>query len=135
MRELGNGHRLQIAMLGAMAAGFATLAAISMAKAQGSGQVNIYSYREPGLINPLLETFTKKSGIKTNVIFAAAGLNERMAAEGASSPADLLFTVDAGRLSEAKDAGLTQPVSQPILLANIPPTFRDAANHWFGLTM
>jgi len=61
-------------------------------------------------------------------------LKSRMAAEGANSPADLLFTVDAGRLSEAKDAGLTQPVSMPELNV-IPPAFRDPAGHWFGLTM
>ena len=74
------------------------------------GEVNIYSYREPQLIDPLLKAFTDKTGIKANVVYAAAGLNERLAAEGQNSPADLLFTVDAGRLSEAKDAGLTQPV-------------------------
>ena len=78
--------------------------------ALAQGEVNIYSYRQPQLIDPLLKAFTDKTGIKTNVIFAAAGLNERLAAEGQNSPADLLFTVDAGRLSEAKDAGLTQPV-------------------------
>jgi iron(III) transport system substrate-binding protein len=127
-------NRLGTAMLGAMTAGFAMLAALAMAKAQGTGQVNIYSYREPGLINPLLEAFTKKTGIKTNIVYAAAGLNERLAAEGKNSPADLLFTVDAGRLSEAKDAGLTQPVSLPIL-NSIPAQYRDPNNHWFGLTM
>ncbi len=99
------------------------------------GEVNIYSYRQPQLINPLLEAFTKKTGIKTNVVYAAAGLNERLAAEGQNSPVDLLFTVDAGRLSEAKDAGLTQPVSTPGLLTAIPATYRDPANHWYGLTM
>ena len=99
------------------------------------GEVNIYSYRQPPLIDPLLKAFTDKTGIKTNVIFAAAGLNEKLAAEGQNSPADLLFTVDAGRLSEAKDAGLTQPVASPSLTSAIPPQFRDPDNHWFGLTM
>ncbi|HXF53973.1 MAG TPA: Fe(3+) ABC transporter substrate-binding protein [Hyphomicrobiaceae bacterium] len=127
-------NRLGAAMLGALTAGLAVLSALTMAKAQGAGQVNIYSYREPGLINPLLEAFTKKTGIKTNVVYASAGLNERLAAEGQNSPADLLFTVDAGRLSEAKDAGLTQPVSLPIL-NTIPAQYRDPDNHWFGLTM
>lgn len=118
-----------------MAVGGAALTlAIGAGQAVAQGQVNIYSYREPGLINPLLKAFTEKTGIKANVIFAAAGLNERMKAEGAASPADLLFTVDAGRLSEAKDDGLTQPVNLPSL-AHIPATFRDPQNHWFGLTM
>lgn len=128
-------RRLRIALLGALSAGFGTLAVISVAKAQGAGQVNIYSYREPGLINPLLKAFTDKTGVKANIIFAAAGLNERMQAEGAGSPADLLFTVDAGRLSEAKDAGLTQPVDLPALKTSVPASFRDPQGHWFGLTM
>ena len=102
--------------------------------ASAAEKVNIYSYRQPQLIDPLLKAFTAKTGIETNVVFAAAGLNERMAAEGANSPADLLFTVDAGRLSEAKDAGLTQAVTLPELNV-IPAAFRDPAGHWFGLTM
>lgn len=109
------------------------IAVSSAALAQG--EVNIYSYREPGLIDPLLKAFTEKTGIKTNVVFASAGLNERLAAEGQNSPADLLFTVDAGRLSEAKDAGLTQPVDSAALKAAIPAPYRDSANHWFGVTM
>ena len=94
--------------------------------AHAQGEVNVYSYREPQLIDPLLEAFTKKTGIKANVVYAAAGLNERLAAEGQNSPADLLFTVDAGRLSEAKDAGLTQPVDSAALDAAVPAKFRDA---------
>ena len=102
--------------------------------ATAQGEVNIYSYREPALIDPLLKAFTEKTGIKTNVVFASAGLNERLAAEGAASPADLLFTVDAGRLSEAKDAGLTQPVTSPILDV-VPAAYRDPEGHWYALTM
>lgn len=128
-------RQLRIAVAGSLAASLGSLAAVPMAEAQGAGQVNIYSYREPGLINPLLKAFTDKTGIKTNVIFAAAGLNERMQAEGAGSPADLLFTVDAGRLSEAKDAGLTQPVDLPSLKAAVPASFRDPQGHWYGITM
>jgi iron(III) transport system substrate-binding protein len=117
----------------------ATFTAIALgciaAPGLAQGEVNIYSYRQPQLINPLLEAFTKKTGIKANVVYAAAGLNERLAAEGTNSPADLLFTVDAGRLSEAKDAGLTQPVNTATLIEAIPATFRDPDNHWYGLTM
>jgi iron(III) transport system substrate-binding protein len=109
--------------------------AISSTATMAQERVNIYSYREPGLIDPLLKAFTARTGIQTNVIFASAGLNERLAAEGQNSPADLLFTVDVGRLSEAKDAGLTQPALSPTLAANIPAAYRDPTNHWFGLTM
>jgi iron(III) transport system substrate-binding protein len=104
------------------------------AAAQAQEEVNIYSYREPGLIDPLLKAFTAKTGIKANVVFASAGLNERLAAEGKNSPADVLLTVDAGRLSEAKDGGLTQAVDSAVL-KTVPAHFRDADNHWFGLTM
>ncbi len=116
----------------ALLAGGLANAAVTTALAQG--EVNIYSYREPGLIEPLLKAFTAKTGIKAQVVFASAGLNERMQAEGALSPADVLFTVDAGRLSEAKDAGLTQSVTSPVLQA-IPATYRDPDGHWFGLTV
>jgi iron(III) transport system substrate-binding protein len=105
------------------------------APALAQGEVNIYSYREPQLIDPLLKAFTDKTGIKANVVYAGAGLNERLAAEGQNSPADLLLTVDAGRLSEAKDAGLTQPVDSAVLKNAIPAQFRDPADHWFGVTM
>ena len=121
------------ASVGAFFAAIA-LSSTLVGAASAAEKVNIYSYRQPQLIDPLLKAFTAKTGIETNVVFAAAGLNERMAAEGANSPADLLFTVDAGRLSEAKDAGLTQPVSMPELNV-IPAAFRDPAGHWFGLTM
>jgi iron(III) transport system substrate-binding protein len=117
-----------------LALALAALSALAPA-ALAQGEVNIYSYRQPQLIDPLLKAFTDKTGIKTNVVYAAAGLNERLAAEGRNSPADLLFTVDAGRLSEAKDAGLTQPVASAVLAGAIPAQFRDPDKHWFGLTM
>lgn len=112
----------------------AVFALATCTAAHAEQAVNIYSYREPGLIDPLLKAFTARTGIATNVVFANAGLNERLAAEGAGSPADLLLTTDAGRLSEAKDAGLTQPVGGAILEA-IPAPYRDPDGHWFGLTM
>jgi iron(III) transport system substrate-binding protein len=119
----------------AIMATLAVLPAMSLQAAFAQEKVNIYSYREPQLIDPLLKAFTAKTKIETNVIFAASGLNERLAAEGQNSPADLLLTTDAGRLSEAKDAGLTQPVAIAALNTAIPPAYRDADNHWFGLTM
>jgi iron(III) transport system substrate-binding protein len=122
--------------LGALAAAIAlsttTIGAVSAAE-----KVNIYSYRQPQLIDPLLKAFTAKTGIETNVVFANAGLEERIAAEGANSPADVLFTVDIGRLTEAKEKGLTQPVVAASIpeLAAIPANFRDSEGHWFGLTL
>lgn len=103
--------------------------------AKAEGEVNIYSYRQPFLINPLLEDFTKKTGIKTNVIFAKKGLIERMAAEGKLSPADVLLTVDIGRLTGAVEKGVVQPVASDVLKGNIPARYRSAKDEWFGLTL
>ncbi len=97
--------------------------------------VNIYSYRQPFLINPLLEAFTKKTGIKTKVIFAKKGLIERIAAEGKLSPADILLTVDIGRLTGAVEKGIVQSVSSSALTDNIPAQYRSEKNDWFGLTV
>ncbi len=102
--------------------------------ARADGEINIYSLRQPYLINPLLEAFNKSTGIKTNVIYADKGLIERMAAEGANSPADILLTADIGFLANAVDQGVTQPVDSAVLKANIPANFRDPAGQWFGLT-
>jgi iron(III) transport system substrate-binding protein len=109
----------------------ATLTAVP---AFADGEVNIYSYRQPYLIEPLLDAFTKETGIKTNVVFASEGLGERIAAEGANSPADVLLTVDIGRLDGAKQLGISQPVVSEVVNANVPAEFRDPEGHWIGLT-
>lgn len=102
--------------------------------AQAAGEVNIYSYRQPVLIEPMLKEFTKKTGIKANVVYAKKGLSERIKAEGANSPADLIFTVDIGRLTGAVSQGVTQPVKNKTINANIPANLRDPKGNWFGLT-
>lgn len=112
----------------------ATLFILGGIPAQAAEEVNVYSLRQPYLINPLLEAFTKKTGIKVNTIFADKGLIERMAAEGRNSPADVLLTADIGFLTSAVDQGVTQAVDSPVINANIPAQYRDPAGHWFGLT-
>lgn len=97
-------------------------------------EVNIYSHRQPELIQPLLDAFTAETGITTNVAFVDKGMAERLTAEGDRSPADLVLTVDIARLTEVVDAGVTQPVTSAVLEANIPAEFRDPAGQWFGLT-
>ncbi|MGI9385065.1 MAG: Fe(3+) ABC transporter substrate-binding protein [Methyloligellaceae bacterium] len=104
------------------------------AVADAAEEVNIYSYRQPYLIGPLLEAFTKKTGVKANVIFAKKGLIERIAAEGRNSPADVLLTVDIGRLTGAVKQGVSQAVENAALSKNIPAQYRDPNNQWFGLT-
>jgi iron(III) transport system substrate-binding protein len=103
--------------------------------AWANGEVNIYSYRQPELIKPLLDAFTKETGITTNVLFLDKGLVERIRAEGANSPADVILTIDIARLSEAKDGGVVQPVKGNATIdKDIPAAFRDPDGEWFGLT-
>ncbi len=101
---------------------------------QAGETVNIYSYRQPELIKPLLDEFTKATGINTKIIFAKKGLGERVNAEGINSPADVLFTVDIGRLDGAKKLGITQAVQSETINQNIPAQYRDVDGHWIGLT-
>ncbi len=97
-------------------------------------EVNVYSYRQPFLIKPMFDQFTKETGIKVNTVFAKKGLVERLQNEGKNSPADLIFTVDVGNLSGAVQSGVTQGVESDTLNRNIPSEFRDTDGHWFGLT-
>ena len=97
--------------------------------------VNIYSYRQPDLIKPLLDVFTKETGIKTEVQFLKKGMIEKLEAEGVNSPADVILTVDIGRLSGIVSKGLSQPVTSEAINSNIPENFRGKAGDWFGLTI
>ena len=99
-----------------------------------ASEVNIYSYRQPFLIEPLTTAFTDKTGIKVNIVYLRKGMIERMKAEGKRSPADVVLTVDISRLSALVEAGLTQQVVSQILSTNVPEKYRDPAGHWFGLT-
>ena len=119
------------APLGAVV-GALTLVLASPVPAQ---ELNLYTYREPGLIKPLIDEFTKETGIKVNTLFAASGLEERLRAEGANSPADVLLTVDIGRLQQAKDLGVTQAVKSAALEKAIPAAYRDPEGHWFGVSL
>ncbi|GFO82103.1 MAG: iron ABC transporter substrate-binding protein [Methyloceanibacter sp.] len=111
-----------------------TTSAGSHALAADAGEVNIYSYRQPYLIDPLLKEFSDETGIKTNVIFASKGLIERIQAEGRNSPADLVLTVDIGNLSQAVAADITQPVESETVDASIPASYRGVNDEWIGLT-
>lgn len=102
--------------------------------AYADGVVNIYSQRQPFLIEPLLKAFTEETGIETKVLHLNEGLPERIAAEGMNSPADIILTVDIGRLMAVVDEGVTQPVENEVLNETIPSQYRDPAGHWFGLT-
>jgi len=112
---------------------YVTLLILGAAPLFGS-EINIYSYRQPFLIQPLTDAFTEQTGIKVNVAYLRKGMIERMKAEGKRSPADVVLTVDISRLAAVVEANLTQPVLNKTLEKNIPTIYRDPDNHWFGLT-
>lgn len=111
----------------------AILAAV-MASPAVADEVNIYSYRQPELIQPLLDAFTEQTGVETNVAYVDKGLVDRLVAEGRRSPADIILTTDISRLTAAKEAGVTQTVDSTILTEALPESVRDPEGHWFGMT-
>ena len=110
------------------------LATLLAGPAAADGTVNIYTYRQPDLIQPVLDAFTAETGIKTEVLFLDKGLEERVAAEGENSPADVIMTVDIARLTAAKEKGITQPLDDETINKNIPAEYRDPEGDWFGVT-
>ncbi len=103
--------------------------------ALAEGTVNVYSYRQPQLVEPLFKAFTDKTGIAVKMVFAEKGLIERLEQEGPLSPADVLMSADVGRLVEASAKGLGQPVVSEAITSKIPANLRAEDNQWFGLTM
>ena len=106
----------------------AALGATVFSPAASAGEtVNVYSYRQPALVQPLFDAFTATTGIAVRVLFAENGLVERIAQEGQNSPADVLLTADAGRLVEAASRGIAAPVTSPAILTKIPANLRGGA--------
>jgi iron(III) transport system substrate-binding protein len=102
----------------------------------GNDEVNLYSARMEALIKPLLDQFTEETGIKVNLVTGkASALLKRLVTEGSNSPADLFITTDAGRLFQAKEAGVLQPVSSKQLHSAVPASLRDPQGYWYGLSL
>ncbi len=101
---------------------------------QAADVVNLYSYRQPYLIQPLIDAFTEQTGIAVNLVYARQGLLERLRAEGANSPADAVITSDIGRLSDLAEADLLQPISSPRLSRAVPEHLRHPDGLWYALT-
>jgi len=120
--------RMKLAATAAMA-----LAAMPFS-ASADGDVNIYSYRQAYLLEPLLNAFEKETGIDTNVVFAKQGLAERLEREGRNSPADVVMTVDISRINELVERDLVQGVDSDVLNSNIPENLRHPEGKWFALT-
>lgn len=131
MRIMKQAFGIQVSRfaLAALALGLVIAASPVMA-----GEVNIYSARQESLIKPQLDAFTAKTGIKVNLVAGKAEeLVQRLKTEGKNSQADLFFTTDAGNLASAKEMGLFQPISSPVLAAAIPAKYRDPEGYWIGL--
>jgi iron(III) transport system substrate-binding protein len=109
--------------------------ATGMSAQAQSRELNIYTTREPGLIQPILDDFTTDTGIKVNVVFLRDGLLERVKAEGERSPADLLMAADSGMLIDLVLNGVTQGVRSKSLESAIPAYLRGKTGHWFALSL
>ena len=97
--------------------------------------VNVYSARHYDTDMAMYERFTEETGIKVNLIEGSSdALIERIKSEGQFSPADMLITVDAGRLWRAEKEGIFQPVDSAVLSERIPAHLRHPEGKWFGLS-
>ena len=99
-------------------------------------EVVVYSARNEQLIKPLFDAYTAETGTKIRFITDKEGpLLERLKAEGASTPADMLITVDAGNLWLAAKEGVLAKVDSATLKANVPAHLRDPDGQWYGLSI
>jgi iron(III) transport system substrate-binding protein len=104
--------------------------------AHAADELVVYSARNEQLVRELFDTYSKDTGTRIRFITDKAGpLMQRLKAEGANTPADLLITVDAGNLWRAAEEGVLQPVDSAVLSKNIPAHLRDPGNRWFGLSV
>ena len=127
--------QLRFAALAIRAVGLAAALSVSVAYAQ-QPVVNLYSSRHYQTDEALYANFEKATGIKVNRIDAPEDpLIERMKSEGDKSPADVLITVDMGRLLKAQQLGLFQPISSKLLEEKIPAELRAADGSWFGFSV
>lgn len=111
-----------------------TMAALALTAAAGvaTAEVNVYSYRQDFLIKPMLDEFTKETGIKVNAIYVKNGIAEKLKQEGKHTPADVVLTVDISRLEQLVKEDLTQPIKSSVVDANIPKNLHG--KHWVALT-
>ena len=101
-----------------------------------SNEVNVYSARKEALIKPLLERFSNQTGIKVNLVTGKAdALLKRLESEGRNTLADLLITVDAGRLHRAKQAALLGKTSSDEISRQVPQRYRDRDDNWVALSV
>lgn len=108
---------------------------IACGSSSNSEVVNVYTHRHYKADDDLFAKFTEETGIKVNIVNASADeLIQRLETEGKNSNADILITVDAGRLYRAQSKDLLQPIQSEVLEANIGPEYREKDGYWFGMT-
>ena len=110
------------------------LASACLSPLPALADVNIYTTRQPELIQPVIDAFTAETGITVNLAFVEEGIVERLVAEGDRSPADLVITVDIANLQQIVDAGVIAPVQSDVLESAIAPELRSPDDLWFALT-
>lgn len=98
-------------------------------------EVNVYSARKTQLIKPLLDEFSKETGITVNLITSGAdALLKKLESEGRRSPADILITTDAGRLHRAKEVDVLQHAISDSAKQKVPTHLQDTDGYWISLT-
>ena len=97
--------------------------------------LGIYTHRQPFLLEPILEAYTKKTGVEFQTVYAPKGLAARLKAEGERTDADLVLTVDISRIKELADTGLLAPLASDILNKHVPSHLRDANDRWTALSL
>jgi iron(III) transport system substrate-binding protein len=110
------------------------LAILAQPNMATAGELNIYSHRQPFLIQPFIEAYQKQTGTNINTVYASKGLAQRLQAEGKRSPADVILTVDIARLHVYADKNLLAQVDSKILRENVPVHLRDSENRWFAFS-
>ena len=113
----------------------ALLVAIISNGAAFAESLGIYTHRQPFLLEPILEAYTKKTGVEFQTVYAPKGLAARLKAEGERTDADLVLTVDISRIKELADTGLLAPLASDILNKHVPSHLRDANDRWTALSL
>ena len=111
-----------------------TLGLLSLPCIAAAQTLNIYSHRQPFLIQPFIDAYTAETGTEINIVYASKGLAQRLQMEGERSPADLILTVDIARLHVYADKDLLAPVASDVLRTNIPAHLRDPGDRWFAFS-
>ena len=97
--------------------------------------INIFTYRQPALLAPMLEAYTKETGIEFKTVYAPKGLVARLQAEGQNAQADTVITVDISRVQELADSGLLAPLNTPVIARNVPAHLRAEDDSWTTLSL